>query len=161
MKYQKFGDVFAVRVDRGEEIVASLRSVCLRENIRFASVSGIGAVGHTVLGLYHVEGRRFDTTVFDGEMEMTGLSGNVTESGGEPYLHLHASFAGPGGKAVGGHLVEGIISGTSEIFLRAIDGTLEHRPDPRTGLNVWEMEREEIRHDKAYGSVDSESGQKG
>ena len=139
MKYKKYGDCLAVRIDRSEEIVSSLRGVCSRENIRFASVTGIGAAGHTVVGLYHVAEKKFVSNTFDGELEMTSLTGSVTEKDGKPYLHLHASFAGPDGKAVGGHLVEAVVSGTAEIFLRAVPGAMDRRTDPVTGLNLFDI----------------------
>ena len=45
MKYVKTGDVLAVRLDPGEEIIASVLKIAKDENIRFAEISAIGAVG--------------------------------------------------------------------------------------------------------------------
>ena len=52
MKYVKTGDVLAVRLDPGEEIIASVLKIAKDENIRFAEISAIGAVGLAVFGLY-------------------------------------------------------------------------------------------------------------
>lgn len=139
MKYAKTGEVIAVRVDRGEEIVRSLQAVCAREGVLFASVAGIGAVGRAVVGLYRVADKKFVSNTFEGELEMTSLSGSVTEKDGKPYLHLHAAFAGPDGKAVGGHLVEAVVSGTAEIFVTALGGAMGRRTDPVTGLNIFDI----------------------
>ena len=43
MKYRYYGDRLLVRLDRGEEVMASLLSLAEKENIRLASVQGIGA----------------------------------------------------------------------------------------------------------------------
>ena len=42
MKYVKTGDVLAVRLDPGEEIIASVLKIAKDENIRFAEISAIG-----------------------------------------------------------------------------------------------------------------------
>lgn len=139
MKYVKTGGVIAVRVDRGEEIVRSLQAVCSQEGVTFASVTGIGAVGRAVVGLYRVAEKKFIPNTFEGELEMISLSGSVTEKDGKPYLHLHAAFAGPDGGAVGGHLVEAVVSGTAEIFVNTLSGTMGCRTDPATDLNIFDI----------------------
>ena len=48
MKYVKTGDVLAVRLDPGEEIIASVLKIAKDEDIRFAEISAIGAVGRAV-----------------------------------------------------------------------------------------------------------------
>ena len=52
MEFQKFGDTYVVRLDKGEEIVASLQALCEKQQIALASVEGIGAADHAVIGLY-------------------------------------------------------------------------------------------------------------
>lgn len=139
MEYKRIGDTLVARIDRGEEILQSLKTICEKENIRLASVSAIGAVDHAVVGLYRVDEKKYYKNTFDGEMEMTSLSGNVTEKKGQVYLHLHANFAGADGKVVGGHLNEAVISGTCEMFIHTLSGTVGRKPDDETGLNVFDL----------------------
>lgn len=139
MNYKRFGDTIALRVARGEEIVASVRSVCEKEHIRFADISGIGAVGRAVVGLYRVAEKKYYSNTFDGEMEMTSLNGNASEKDGQVYLHFHANFAKADGQAVGGHLNEAVVSGTAEIFIRVVNGVMGRRIDPETGLNIFDI----------------------
>ena len=40
MEYQKFADTYVVRLDKGEEIIASLQALCEKEQIALASVEG-------------------------------------------------------------------------------------------------------------------------
>ena len=54
MEFQKFADTYVVRLDKGEEIIASLQKLCETEQIALASVTGIGAADHAVIGLYDV-----------------------------------------------------------------------------------------------------------
>lgn len=139
MKCKKYGKTIAVRVDRGEELVSALKSACEKEKVKFGFITGIGAVDHAVVGLYRVAEKKYGSNTFDGEMEMTALNGSITEMDGSPYLHLHASFAKPDGSVVGGHLNEAVVSGTGEIFIRAVDGTMDRRSDPVTGLNIFDL----------------------
>lgn len=139
MEYKKFGDAIAVKIDRGEEILASLKKVCEKENVKCGSITGIGAVGHAVIGLYKVAEKKYCSNTFDGEMEMTSLTGNVSEKDGGVYLHCHANFAKADGQAVGGHLSEAVISGACEIFINVVNGKIGRKADAATGLNVFDL----------------------
>ena len=59
MQVKKVGDTLLVRIDRGEEIVASLLDLARKEQIQLASVTGLGAVDHVVFGTYGVEQKAF------------------------------------------------------------------------------------------------------
>ncbi|HEX3016967.1 MAG TPA: DUF296 domain-containing protein [Caproicibacter sp.] len=139
MNYTKSGNLVAVRVDRGEEIVSCVKTVCEKEHIRFGSIAGIGAVDHAVVGLYRVAEKKYFSNTFDGEMEMTSLLGNATEKDGQVYLHFHANFAKADGQVVGGHLNEAVVSGTAEIFIHTAEGAIGRRVDPVTGLNIFDL----------------------
>src|SRR5664280_3891174 len=89
MEYTRSGDLIALRVNRGEEIISCVKAACEKEQVHFGSISGIGAVDHAVVGLYHVADKRYESNTFDGEMEMTSLLGNATEKDGQVYLHFH------------------------------------------------------------------------
>jgi len=139
VEYTRSGNLIALRVDRGEEIVSCVKAVCEKEEVHFGSISGIGAVDHAVVGLYHVADRRYESSALDGEMEMTSLLGNATEKGGQVYLHFHAAFAKADGQVVGGHLNEARVSGTAEIFIHSAPGSIGRKTDPATGLNVFDL----------------------
>lgn len=137
MEYKRFGDTVAMRVDRGEEIISCVKSVCEKEHITLGSVTGIGAVDRAVVGLYRVAERKYYSNTFEGEMELTSLLGNVTEKDGQVYLHFHAAFAKEDGQVVGGHLNEAVVSGTGEIFIQTIPAVIGRKIDSATGLNVF------------------------
>ena len=50
MEYKKIDSVYAVRLEPGEEIVASLAELCEKEKIMAATVQGIGAVNDVNIG---------------------------------------------------------------------------------------------------------------
>jgi uncharacterized protein len=139
MQYKVFGSTIVVRIDRGDEIMASVKEICKKEGIKLASISALGAVDHAVVGLYRVEEKNYLPNTFDGDMEMTSLTGNVTTKDGEVYLHMHADFADARGRVFGGHLTEAVISGTCEMFIQLIDGEIGRRLDEATGLNILDI----------------------
>ena len=118
MEFQKFADTYVVRLDKGEEIIASLQKLCETEQIALASVTGIGAADHAVVGLYDVGQRQYHKTELNGPMEITSLMGNVTQKEG--------------------HLNECRIGATGEIVVRTLPGKVERLLDEKvTGLNLF------------------------
>lgn len=140
MKYRRFGDTLAVRIDRGEEIVTELLALAEKESIRFGSIQGFGACDHAVLGVYSVEEQKYYAHTFDEEMELTTLLGNFSTLDGKPYLHVHVTLGLEDGRCIGGHLNEARISGTSEIFVQTYPVTVDRYKDEKeTGLNLWDL----------------------
>ena len=139
MEYKKFGNTFAVRINRGEEVITELSRLCKEENIRFAKVSAIGAADSITVGLYGVEQKKYIKKTFTGEAEITSILGNITEKDGEAYIHLHINAADENLNAFGGHLNECVISGTCEMFVEEIIGKTGRRYDEITGLNLFDF----------------------
>ena len=50
------------------------------------------------------------------------------------------SAAGEDGQVVGGHLNRAEIRATCEMILRLIDGTVDRKKDPETGLNLFRFD---------------------
>ena len=137
MEYRRFPDALVIRLDRGDEVVSCLTEAVKREGIALGAVSGIGAADRAVVGLYNVEEQQYHKTELIGPMEITSLVGNVTTKDGETYLHLHINLCDGAMNVRGGHLNECRISATGEIVLTILDGTVERRQDPVTGLNLF------------------------
>ena len=137
MKFRRFENAYVIRMDRGEEIMATLTALCEQEGIRLASVEAIGAVDRAVVGLYDVDKKVFHRKEFQEPMELTSLLGTVTEKDGKPYLHLHATLCDANMQTRGGHVNELHISATCEMVLRLLPGSVGRRPDEATGLNLF------------------------
>lgn len=136
MEYKKYGSYIITRLDRGDEVVKSLKKLAEKENIAFASISGIGAVGRAVIGYFDTVERRFKSSEIKGDLEIVSLAGNINKMDGKTYLHLHMSVANESGAVFGGHLSEAVISGTGEIVLHCIDAETDRIYDDKTGLNI-------------------------
>ena len=139
MEYRKFGKRYVVRIDRGEEVIAKLKELCEKEEISLASIEGLGAADHVVVGLYNVEKKEYKQRVFDEEMEITSIIGNITLQGKKVYQHIHITVCNADLQAFGGHLNECRISGTCELFLTVLDGQVGRKYDDVTGLNLFDF----------------------
>ena len=53
-----------------------------------------------------------------------------------PYGHFHISIGDDEGRVWGGHLNRAVISATCELVVTVLDGRVERKPDPETGLNL-------------------------
>lgn len=137
MEFRRFGDTYVIRMDRGEEIMATLADFCEREGVALASVEAIGAVDHAVVGLYDVGEQVYHKRTFDEPMEIASLLGTVTRKDAKPYLHLHAALCDAEMLTHGGHVNELRISATCEMVLRLIPGQVGRKQDPETGLNLF------------------------
>ena len=140
MEYKVFEDTIVVRLDKGDEIVKSLLDVAKKEKLTLASVSGIGATDDFEVGVFDLARSDYEHVRFGGNHEIVSLVGNVTAKDGAPYLHLHIACAGEGGKIVGGHLFEGKISLTAEIFLQKGSGRAGRLRDETLGINKIRFE---------------------
>lgn len=139
MEYRRFGNRVIVRIERGEEVMEQLACVVEEEKIRLGSVSGIGACDYLECGVYDTDSKKYHLHKMTGPMEITSLNGNITVMNDMPYLHLHINICDEEQKAYGGHLNLCKISGTCELFIDVLDGSVDRELDPRTGtgLNVF------------------------
>lgn len=52
MEYRKYNDTYVIRMDCGEEVVASLTEFCRKEAVDLGSVQALGAADRVMVGLY-------------------------------------------------------------------------------------------------------------
>ena len=139
MDYRRFGDKIVARLDRGEEIHEQLEKIALREGVRLAEVSALGAVDDFTVGVYKVAEKQYFANSFQGPFEIVSLTGTISTKDGAYYSHLHMSAGNEKGEVFGGHLNRARVSATCEMVISIIDGTVERRFDPEIGLNLFEM----------------------
>lgn len=103
MMFKKFGNKYIIRIDKGEEIVACLKKICMDNKILLGSVSGIGAVGGAQIGLFDTSSKQYHSSQLEGAFEITSLNGNISTMNGEIYLHLHINLSDAAYHTFGGH----------------------------------------------------------
>lgn len=137
MQYKRFGNTYMLRIDVGEEIMASLKAMCAQEGIRLARVSAIGAAEGGAIGVYDLAEQRYHREDLEGFMEIASLAGSVTEMNGEPYIHLHATLADQQNVVHGGHVIELRVGATCEMFVDTLEGTVTREKSEELGINLW------------------------
>jgi len=140
MEYRKFNDKYVIRIDKGEEVITTLKSLCDSENILLGSVSAIGATNNVEMGLFDTTSKVYHSRKMECPLEITSLVGNISRKDGEVYLHLHINVADEEGHVYGGHLNSCIISATCEMIVSVIDGSVNRKLSEEIGLNLFEYE---------------------
>lgn len=139
MDYKRFTNIIIARIDRGEEIHTRLEEICVKENIKLASISAIGATNDFTVGVFKPAKNQYIPYNFKGDFEIISLTGTVTTKDCKPYIHLHMSAADSGDTVVGGHLNRAIVSVTCEMVIDIIDGTVERQFDKEIGINLMKF----------------------
>lgn len=139
MQYKQFNNKVIVRIDKGEELVESLKTLCKTLDIKLGSIQGIGATDKVTVGLMNTKTQKYQSKEFTGDHEIAPLIGNITRMNGEVYLHLHVTICNVEHKALGGHLSSAVISATFEGIIDIIDGQVNREHNPEVGLNLLKL----------------------
>ena len=139
MRYKQFGNKIIVRIDKGEEIVSAIASLCKQEHIILGWLNGIGATNSATIGLFDTRTKQYITADITGEHEITNLQGNITTKDNELYLHVHITLANNRYQVIGGHLNRAIVSGACEVCIDLIEGSIGREFDPDVGLNLLKI----------------------
>lgn len=140
MNFRRYGNEIVLVPEVGEEIVEAIKTLCDREKIACAKVTGIGGVNRATVGCFSLTENRYMTKTYEETMEMVSLTGNVSKNNGNTHVHLHASFANESCQLVGGHLIEAVVGITAEIFITVFDGELTRKPnDDIKGLTLLDI----------------------
>ena len=142
MEYRHYGDAYYVRLDKGDEVVASVLEICRAEHVESATFSGIGGCSEAQIQTFIPEAGEFEVRSLSGMLELVSLNGNVISNDqGELNYHAHAAFAYKDGgehHVAAGHVKSITVSYTGEIELRpVIGGVIGMQHDPETGTGFW------------------------
>jgi predicted DNA-binding protein with PD1-like motif len=125
-----------LRLDVGDEIIASLLKFAREEGIRSGTLSGIGALGGLKYGYFDINDKEYKVAEESISLEIVNLAGNIGRINGEPIVHAHIALGFPDMTLRGGHLVEGFISITGEIFIRTFDADITRAQENKFGLKL-------------------------
>ncbi len=134
MDCKKEGKIIVLRLYPNEKIHDMIKEACKKYLVDTGVVlSGIGQLKNFQLGYFKEKGD-YSPQFFDKPHELLNLSGNIVKKDKEYLLHLHAVLGNENKKTIGGHLIEGKIEVTNEIFLIETDLNLSRTIDDKTGL---------------------------
>ena len=110
--HQQPQDTHVVIFDPGEEFLAGMAQVARDESIETAGFTAIGGFSETVLGFFNEATKGFDPIPFEADqVEVLSLMGEITlDPDGSPHVHGHVVVGCRDGRAVGGHLLKGVVN---------------------------------------------------
>lgn len=139
MDYRKFGSTIVARIDKGEEILEQVKAIALKENIKLASISALGAINDFTVGVFKTDEKKYYANEFKGCFEIVSLTGTISTMNDEFYAHLHLSAGNEKGEVFGGHLNRAVVSATCEMIINLIDGRVDRAFSEEIGLNLFKF----------------------
>lgn len=141
MEYKRFDKIIIARIDKTEEILEKVKEIALKENIKLASISAIGAIDNFTVGVFKTDEKKYYANSFQGDFEIVSLTGTINTMDNEFYSHLHMSAGDEEGKVFGGHLNKAVVSATCEMVINIIDGKVDRYRDEEIGLNLFDFNK--------------------
>lgn len=139
MQYIRKENHIALRIDKGESILETIKALCKKEAINMCFITAIGAASSMDIGNYLFDKKEYVPYHYEGSFEITSLIGNVTTNNGEFYLHLHITASDHHGKTYAGHLNDAIIGATCEVHMQIMDFQIDRVFDEDTGINIFKF----------------------
>ncbi|MEO0080250.1 MAG: PPC domain-containing DNA-binding protein [candidate division WOR-3 bacterium] len=139
MRVQKVGSYYQLRLERGEEVMATLLDFVRKRRIRSGLVLGLGAAEELVLGCYDLKHKKYLKRRFRAEHEIAALVGNIAWDETEPICHIHAVIGNRQFATYSGHLFEARVAATCEVSILPGQKRLSRSLDPSTGLRFLRL----------------------
>ena len=139
MIIKKCTDYYCARLERGDEIIASLGTAAREQKLKSAFFFGLGVGKDLVLGYFNAHTKEYTKKAFEGEYEFTSFSGNISQREKETIVHCHVTITDDTFNACGGHLFQAVVPATMEIILLPVAPALQRRMDNATGLYVLDL----------------------
>lgn len=140
MKYSQSSDnTYTIRLEKGEEVNASIKSFCKTKQISNCYFVGVGSVENPTLAHYRVNTKKYSEKNLQGIFEVINITGNVGIFENEPLVHSHISLSDDSMQACGGHLVETAVSATLELFVTVLNSKHTKSFNEEIGLKLWDL----------------------
>lgn len=114
---------YFIVLEPGDELLSSLIRFAREQELDSAMVTAIGSVSEVELGTGSSRDRDQQRRLLTEPLQTCSLTGTVTLVDGEPFPHLHGSFARSDHSVVGGHVYQAVCETKLEISLQAMSAT--------------------------------------
>jgi uncharacterized protein len=140
MRTGHYGDEHVLVLEPGEHVLETVTSYLKRNAIHAARFTAIGGFREVELKYFNMETKQYEHRTLHEQLEVISLVGDVSLREGEPFIHAHVVVGDAEYRAHAGHLGEGVVEPTLELFLTPIPGPLTREKDERTGLDLLRPE---------------------
>lgn len=128
---------WVIRLQRGEKIIKTLKNFCKEKDIYGGFFFGVGAMDQVEIAHYSLEKKKYSSKKLKKAFEVLNITGSIGREK-DLIVHAHVTLGDNKMKVLGGHLVEGRVSGTMELYLIKLP-TLEKKYDSETGLKLFDL----------------------
>lgn len=136
MEYCKSQAGYFLRLQRGEDIAATIAAFVKEKGIGGGFFTGLGAIEGVKLGYYHLEEQKYLDEEYPGDVELANMTGNVTYVDGEPFVHVHGTIMTANFQTFSGHLFSAKVAVTVEVNLIITDVKMTREFDDETNLKL-------------------------
>jgi len=137
MIIKKYNDIFCIRLIHEDNFLQKLTEFIQKNNLKNALlINGVGMLKNAVIG-YFKDGNYIKDKI-EEPAELVSTNGNMFYNPqNEIEWHIHVALAKKSHKMVGGHLFEGKVWNTAEIFIQSIpDAEFYRAPDENGDLRL-------------------------
>ncbi|UKB86197.1 DNA-binding protein [Chryseobacterium sp. MEBOG06] len=138
---RKVDHIYIVSITNHSHIVETLTDFVQNQKIEAGEVTGIGAVSEATLRFFNPSTKNYVDKTFKEQMEVTNISGNVSEIEGKIMLHLHITLGREDYTALAGHLLEARIQGAAEFIFYPLNTRMVKAKNEETGINLYDFEQ--------------------
>lgn len=140
MQFARYGSHYVLRLDEGEEAVSSIRSFLADHDIFAGYFVAWGAFNRLKLEYYQPGEREYKERTFNEQLEVASLLGNIACLDGEPVIHAHLTAGDQEFRTYSGHLAEGIVRPTLEVFVAPLPRALHRFWSARVNAAILDPE---------------------
>ena len=142
MIYTQLGtEKFVLRLESGDDILQSIRQFATAKRLSAGLLEGIGSLSKVKLGHYDFNTRKYSYEIFEDDLEILNLSGNIASINRQPLPHVHVTLGRRDFSVIGGHMDEGSSANMVEVGIWKLPGRLVKAKDDQIGLNVLQLAR--------------------
>lgn len=135
----KSGGTFVLVFRTGDEAVSRLLDFARENDIQSAFFFGLGAFERVTFAYFDLAEKEYKHVPVDEQVEVMSITGNISRSEGKPKVHAHVVIGKRDGTALGGHLINGIVRPTLEIFMTVSETPLKRSRDEATNLQLLDL----------------------
>lgn len=132
---------FVLVFQTGDEVTRELLRFANENEIRSAFFFGVGAFERVTLGYFDLAKKEYERIRIDAQVEVMSLAGNISRYEDEPKLHAHIVVGKRDGSAHGGHLIEGVVRPTLEVFVTTSGTQLRRELNEATNLPLLDLDQ--------------------
>lgn len=138
---RKVDQTYIVSLQNESGIVEALTDFVTSQHIEAGQITGIGAVSEVTLRFFDPATKKYVDKTFNEQMEVTNISGNVSEMDGKPLLHLHITLGRQDYTALAGHLLDAKIRGAGEFIFYPLPTKVIKMKNEEVGINFYDFEK--------------------